>query len=87
MRTLPSLCKIITANGKRSIESALCVCAITSKLLSLSDLEFGLPVQVRDYGLSVKDNLPQSDVNKEYYLQNMDNQVCVCVCVCVCVSC
>ena len=41
----------------------------------VSDLEYGLPVQVRDHALSIKDNLPQSDVNKEYYLQNVDNQV------------
>ena len=25
--------------------------------------------------MNVKDNLPQSDVNKEYFLQNVDNQV------------
>lgn len=41
----------------------------------LLDLEYGLPVQVRDHALSVKDNLPQSDVNKEYYLQNVDSQL------------
>ena len=38
----------------------------------------------------VKDNLPQSDVNKEFYRQNLEAQVCVrhmesSVCVCVCV--
>ena len=39
----------------------------------------------------VKDNLPQSDVNKEFYRQNLEGQVCVCsvfgdgaLCVCVC---
>ncbi|CAI8048528.1 Pre-mRNA-splicing factor RBM22 [Geodia barretti] len=41
----------------------------------LLDLEYGLPVQVRDHGMNVKDNLPQSDVNKEYFLQNVDNQL------------
>ena len=40
-----------------------------------TDLEYGLPVQVRDKALAVKDDLPRSDVNKEYYLQNMDKQV------------
>ena len=45
------------------------------------DLEYGLPVQVRDHALSVKDNLPQSDVNKEYFLQNMDKQVSLFTCI------
>ena len=40
-----------------------------------SDLEYGLPVQVRDHALAIKDTTPKSDVNKEYYLQNLDNQV------------
>ena len=39
------------------------------------DLEYGLPVQVRDQALSVKDNTPKSDVGKEYFLQNLENQV------------
>ena len=46
-------------------------------LVLVPDLEYGLPVQVRDHGMNVKDNLPQSDVNKEYFLQNVDNQVYV----------
>ena len=40
-----------------------------------ADLEYGLPVQVRDHALAIKDNTPKSDVNKEYYLQNLENQV------------
>ena len=40
-----------------------------------TDLEYGLPVQLRDKALAVKDDLPKSDVNKEYYLQNMEKQV------------
>ena len=39
----------------------------------------GLPVQVRDKMADVKDNLPQSDVNKEFYRQNLEGQVCVCL--------
>ena len=35
----------------------------------------GLPIQVRDTGLSVKDDVPKSDVNKEYYTQNMEREV------------
>jgi hypothetical protein len=41
----------------------------------LLDLEFGLPVQVRDTALGLEDNAPRSDVNKEYFAQNMDAHV------------
>ncbi|XP_053284336.1 pre-mRNA-splicing factor RBM22-like [Pleuronectes platessa] len=41
----------------------------------LPDLEYGLPIQVRDTGLSVKDEVPKSDVNKEYYTQNMEKEI------------
>ena len=37
----------------------------------------GLPVQVRDAALKVQDNMPKSDVNKEYYQQNMEKEVCM----------
>ena len=36
-------------------------------------LEYGLPIQVRDAALKIKDELPKSDVNREYYLQNVDS--------------
>jgi len=38
-------------------------------------LEYGLPIQVRDAALRIKDDLPRSDVNKEYYIQNLDKEV------------
>uniref|UniRef100_A0A336L330 Pre-mRNA-splicing factor RBM22 n=1 Tax=Culicoides sonorensis TaxID=179676 RepID=A0A336L330_CULSO len=41
----------------------------------LLDLEYGLPTQVRDAALKISDDLPQSDVNKEYYIQNIDAQL------------
>ncbi|XP_037947283.1 pre-mRNA-splicing factor RBM22-like [Teleopsis dalmanni] len=41
----------------------------------LLDLEYGLPIQVRDAALKVVDSLPQSDVNKEYYIQNIDREL------------
>ncbi len=41
------------------------------------DLEYGLPVQVRDSALNVKDTMPKSDVGREYFLQNMDQKVCM----------
>ena len=50
------------------------VCQTCAKLKNvcqtcLLDLEYGLPVQVRDAALKIKDDLPRSDVNREYYLQ------------------
>ncbi|XP_014246837.1 pre-mRNA-splicing factor RBM22 isoform X2 [Cimex lectularius] len=41
----------------------------------LLDLEYGLPIQVRDAALKIKDDIPRSDVNKEYYIQNIDNEM------------
>ena len=35
----------------------------------LLDLEYGLPVQVRDQALQMKNEMPKSDVNREYYTQ------------------
>ncbi|CAI5766764.1 RBM22 factor [Podarcis lilfordi] len=56
------------------------VCQTCSKLKNvcqtcLLDLEYGLPIQVRDAGLSLKDDMPKSDVNKEYYTQNMEREI------------
>lgn len=44
-------------------------------MFPLLQLDVGLPIQVRDTGLSVKDDMPRSDVNKEYYTQNMEREV------------
>ncbi|CAH1400494.1 unnamed protein product [Nezara viridula] len=41
----------------------------------LLDLEYGLPIQVRDAALKIKDDLPRSEVNKEYYIQNIDAEI------------
>ncbi|KAK1345733.1 hypothetical protein QTO34_008197 [Cnephaeus nilssonii] len=41
----------------------------------LLDLEYGLPIQVRDAGLSFKDDMPKSDVNKEYFTQTMEREM------------
>ncbi|KAH9496366.1 RNA binding motif protein 22 [Bulinus truncatus] len=56
------------------------VCQTCSKMKNvcqtcLLDLEYGLPVQVRDAALKVQDNMPKSDVNKEYYTQNMEREI------------
>ncbi|XKL67146.1 hypothetical protein PGB90_010566 [Kerria lacca] len=41
----------------------------------LLDLEYGLPIQIRDMALKIKDDIPRSDVNKEYYIQNMASKL------------
>ncbi|XDV37764.1 hypothetical protein PO909_007319 [Leuciscus waleckii] len=56
------------------------VCQTCSKMKNvcqtcLLDLEYGLPIQVRDTSLSIRDDMPRSDVNKEYYAQNMERQI------------
>lgn len=56
------------------------ICQTCSKVKNvcqtcLLDLEFGLPVQVRDTALGLDENAPRSDVNKEYFAQNMDAHV------------
>ncbi|XP_054266257.1 pre-mRNA-splicing factor RBM22-like [Macrosteles quadrilineatus] len=56
------------------------VCQTCSRLKNvcqtcLLDLEYGLPIQVRDTALRIKDDLPRSEVNKEYYIQNMDSEL------------
>ncbi|XP_067928788.1 pre-mRNA-splicing factor RBM22-like [Watersipora subatra] len=56
------------------------VCQTCAKLKNvcqtcLLDLEYGLPVQVRDHALKIKDEMPKSDVNKEYYIANQEKQL------------
>ncbi|KAF9977691.1 RNA binding motif protein 22 [Actinomortierella ambigua] len=56
------------------------ICQTCSKLKNvcqtcLLDLEYGLPVQVRDTALGLDDDVPRSDVNKEYYIQNVEAQM------------
>ncbi|CAI9176914.1 unnamed protein product [Rangifer tarandus platyrhynchus] len=56
------------------------VCQTCSKLKScfqtcLLNLKYGLPLQVCDVGLYIKDDMPKSNVNKEYYTQNMEREI------------
>ena len=60
------------------------VCQTCSKLknvcqVCLLDLEYGLPVQVRDTALSINSNdaIPKSDVNREYFAEEHDRRVCI----------
>ncbi|GAB5586645.1 Pre-mRNA-splicing factor slt11 [Umbelopsis nana] len=39
------------------------------------DLQYGLPTQVRDAALNITSNAPQSDINRQYFAQNMDQQI------------
>ncbi|XP_057953251.1 zinc finger CCCH domain-containing protein 49 [Malania oleifera] len=57
------------------------VCQTCSKLknvcqVCLLDLEYGLPVQVRDTALSINSNdaIPKSDVNREYFAEEHDRK-------------
>ncbi|KAL3700426.1 hypothetical protein R1sor_018448 [Riccia sorocarpa] len=57
------------------------VCQTCSKLknvcqVCLLDLEYGLPVQVRDtaLGINTSDVIPKSDVNREYFAEEQDRK-------------
>lgn len=43
----------------------------------LLDLEYGLPVQVRDnaLGIDTSGSIPKSDVNREYFAEEQDRKV------------
>ncbi|TFK76293.1 hypothetical protein BDN72DRAFT_830848 [Pluteus cervinus] len=41
----------------------------------LLDLEYGLPTQVRDTALAIQSEAPTSDINREYYAQNMESKL------------
>ncbi|KAF5330853.1 hypothetical protein D9619_005614 [Psilocybe cf. subviscida] len=41
----------------------------------LLDLEYGLPTQVRDTALGLQNEAPTSDINREYYAQNMEGKL------------
>ncbi|KAK0426229.1 hypothetical protein QR680_009598 [Steinernema hermaphroditum] len=56
------------------------VCQTCSKLKNvcqtcLLDLEFGLPVQVRDYALKVNADMPKMGANRDFYVQNAERQL------------
>jgi len=56
------------------------ICQTCSKLKNvcqtcLLDLEFGLPVQVRDEALQITDTIPKGQVNKEFFTQNTEAEM------------
>ena len=61
-----------------------CYQKATVNLIIYLSSYLGLPVQVRDQALKMKDEMPKSDVNKEYYIANQEKQVgttCNCILV------
>ena len=66
-------------NGMRFKTTVICqTCAKIKNVCQtcLLDLEYGLPTQVRDTALALQNEAPTSDVNREYYAQNMEGKVC-----------
>eukprot|EP01137_Pigoraptor_chileana_P031420 Opistho-2@19237 len=56
------------------------VCQTCSKIKNVCqtcilDLEYGLPVEVRDKALGMAGNVPTTDVNREYYVQNAEAEL------------
>lgn len=67
-------------SGMRFKSTVICqTCAKIKNVCQtcLLDLEYGLPTQVRDTALALKNEAPSSDINREYYSQNMDGKVCL----------
>lgn len=65
-------------SGARYKATVICqTCAKVKNVCQtcLLDLEYGLPTQVRDTALAVQSEAPTSDINREYYAQNMENKV------------
>ncbi|KAI0043991.1 pre-mRNA-splicing factor SLT11 [Auriscalpium vulgare] len=61
--------------GARYKTTVVCqTCAKTRNVCQtcLLDLEYHLPTQVRDTALGVANEAPTSDINREYYAQNME---------------
>lgn len=64
--------------GLRPKKTEICqTCAKVKNVCQtcLLDLQFGLPVQVRDAALELERTAPQSAVNREYFAQNMDGKL------------
>lgn len=46
-----------------------------SNSFSLFYLSLGLPVEVRDKALQLKSSAPSTDINRQYFAQNLANKV------------
>ncbi|CAO1631535.1 unnamed protein product [Sympodiomycopsis kandeliae] len=63
--------------GMRYKKTEICTTCATIKNVCQTcvlDLQYGLPVQVRDTALGLKNNVPKSDVNKQYYVNNQEEE-------------
>ncbi|ETN75999.1 histidine--tRNA ligase [Necator americanus] len=61
--------------GARYKNTELCqTCAKVKNVCQtcMFDLEYGLPVQVRDAALQIADNIPRQGANRDFYLQNVE---------------
>jgi pre-mRNA-splicing factor RBM22/SLT11 len=64
--------------GSRFKKTEICTtCAKVKNVCQtcILDLQYGLPVQMRDAALNIKSTGPTSDKNREYYAENMDKQL------------
>ncbi|KIJ41278.1 hypothetical protein M422DRAFT_229735 [Sphaerobolus stellatus SS14] len=64
--------------GMRTKKTVICqTCAKIKNVCQtcILDLEYGLPTQVRDTALALKNEAPTTDINREYYSQNMDGKL------------
>jgi len=65
-------------SGMRFKSTVVCqTCAKTKNVCQtcLLDLEYSLPTQVRDTALAIKSEAPSSDINREYYAQNVETKM------------
>ncbi|CAD6193516.1 unnamed protein product [Caenorhabditis auriculariae] len=61
--------------GARYKNTELCqTCAKVKNVCQtcMFDLEYGLPVQVRDHELQIADNIPKQGANRDFFLQNVE---------------
>lgn len=64
--------------GSRFKKTEICTTCAKVKNVCQScilDLQYGLPVQVRDAALNIKSGGPTSDKNREYFAETMDRQL------------
>lgn len=67
-----------TGQGGRYKKTVICqTCAKLKNICQscMLDLEYGVPVEVRDRLLNQEVKMPQSSVNKEYYIQNQERAI------------
>ncbi|PWN28871.1 hypothetical protein BDZ90DRAFT_278281 [Jaminaea rosea] len=64
--------------GSRFKKTEICTTCATIKNVCQTcvlDLQYGLPVQVRDSALGLKSQMPTSDINKQYYVNNQEARI------------